>query len=184
MFQSLRSLGLIMLLVFTASFKPYRQPSTPPAEPIKWYTFEEAVALSQKAPKKIFIDVYTDWCGWCKRMDKDTFNDPTIAAYMNKNYYAVKLNAEQRAAINFNGRAFQYKNEYKANELALSLLQGKMSYPSGVFLDEKFGLLTVVQGYQDANGFDPIIKYFAENIYLKKTWDEYQRGYSLKNPTE
>ena len=175
MIKLIRPLGLIMAVMCLSAFQPQPK-SVLTTETIKWYTFEDAVKLSETKPKKIFIDVYTDWCGWCKRMDKDTFNDPIIAAYMNKHYYAVKLNAEQRDAINFNGKAFQYKNEYKANELALSLLQGKMSYPSGVFLDEKFGLLTVVQGYQDANGFDPIIKYFAENIYLNKTWEEYQRA--------
>lgn len=155
------------------SFKPDPKPET--ASKVKWYTFEEAVKLSQTTPKKIFIDVYTDWCGWCKRMDRDTFTDSATAAYLNTYYYPVKLNAEQKDVINFAGKQFNYKTEYKANELAVSLLQGQMSFPSTVFLDEKFGMLTVVPGYQTPDGFKPILRYFGENHYLTKKWDEYQK---------
>ena len=54
--------------------------------PVKWYSLEEAVALQKKKPKKIFIDMYTDWCGWCKRMDATTFTDPAVSAYLNENF--------------------------------------------------------------------------------------------------
>ena len=60
---------------------------------VKWLSFEEAQKLAAKTPKKIFVDVYTDWCGWCKKMDKNTLSDPGIKDYLNKKYYAVKLNA-------------------------------------------------------------------------------------------
>ena len=63
---------------------------------IKWLTLEEAYKLNQKNPKKIFVDVYTNWCGWCKRMDRDTFQDAKVAEFVNENFYAVKLNAESQ----------------------------------------------------------------------------------------
>ena len=61
---------------------------------VKWYTFEEAVELNKAEQRKIFIDVYTDWCGWCKKMDATTFNSPEIAKILNEEYYAVKFDAE------------------------------------------------------------------------------------------
>lgn len=64
------------------------QPS-PHHGPITWMSFEEAVAKSQKEPRKMFIDVYTDWCGWCKRMDATTFQDSIVAKYMGEKFYAV-----------------------------------------------------------------------------------------------
>ena len=61
---------------------------------IKWYTFEQAIKLCEKAPKKLMVDVYTDWCGWCKKMDAETFSNAEIAKYVNEHFYAVKFNAE------------------------------------------------------------------------------------------
>jgi len=75
------------LLVFPAGAQT-QQPQTTPASTakIKWLDFEEAVALNSKKPKKIFIDMYTDWCGWCKKMDAATFINPVIVDYMNEHY--------------------------------------------------------------------------------------------------
>ena len=60
------------------------------AQEVKWLTFEEAIELNRREPRKIMIDVYTDWCSWCKVMDKNTFNQAVIANYLNKTYYQVK----------------------------------------------------------------------------------------------
>ncbi|MBT8210292.1 MAG: thioredoxin domain-containing protein, partial [Eudoraea sp.] len=66
------------------------------AQEVQWLTWEEAtnLATTEENPKKIFVDVYTDWCGWCKKMDKDTFQNAEVAAYMSKNFYMVKLDGE------------------------------------------------------------------------------------------
>ena len=70
---------------------------------VNWVSIEEAQILMKKEPMKIFIDFYTDWCGWCKRMDAQTFANPIIAAYLNKHFYAVKIDAEQSEPITFKG---------------------------------------------------------------------------------
>src|SRR6476620_4757887 len=73
---------------------------------IKWMNWNDAMALSQKSPKKIFVDTYTDWCGWCKRMDASTFTDTAVAHYINKNYYAVKLNAENKDSLFYKDKKY------------------------------------------------------------------------------
>ena len=147
------------------------------AQPIQWLTWEEAVRLSQTDlhPKKVFVDVYTDWCGWCKRMDKDTFQHPEVAAYMQDNFYMVKLNAEGKDPIVFLGKTFRYVPSGKRgyHELAATLLQGKMSYPSVVFLNENLKVLSPVAGYQKAEPFLHIARYFGDNIYKEKDWQSY-----------
>ena len=81
---------------------------------IEWLTFEEAVARNEREPKKILIDVYTDWCGWCKKMDKAVFASPAITAYISEHFYAVKFNAEQRAAIQYDGHQFVFDGASRA----------------------------------------------------------------------
>ncbi len=144
---------------------------------IKWYSFEEAYQMNKKKPKKIFIDVFTEWCGWCKKMDAETFTDPTIAKYMSKHFYCVKFDAERKDTIVLDGQTFVNPNptsKRSTHKLASELLRGQMSYPSYVFLNEKGQELTVVAGYQKAQDFEGVINYFGEDAYLKSTWEEYR----------
>lgn len=142
-----------------------------------WMSFEEAIFRAESEPRKILVDVYTNWCGWCKRMDADTYTNPVLVEYINKHYYAVKFNAETTDTIHFNNKFFVYKPEYKANELALSLLSQKMSYPTTVFLAEDFSMLTPVAGYMKADQMERVVKYFGENAHKSKKYDEFMKDF-------
>lgn len=137
-------------------------------ESINWISIEEAEKLVKEKPKKIFVDVYTDWCGWCKRMDANTFSHPEIAAYINEHYYAVKLNAEQTEPISFRGQ--QYINENpsgrrSSHNFAKAVLQGRMSYPSVAFFDEQLNLITAIPGYREPKQFEPILVFFKDDHF-------------------
>jgi len=148
-------------------------------EKIQWMSMEEAYALTltEPSPKKIFIDVYTDWCGWCKRMDKATFQNPEVAAYMNEHYYNVKFDAEQKESIEMLGNTFEFvpQGSRGYHELAAALLNGKMSYPTVVFMNAKFEMLSPVPGYQEPTAFMNVAKYFGDNIYLETSWQDYSQ---------
>lgn len=148
---------------------------------INWLSFEEAVKKNETTPKKFLIDVYTDWCGWCKKLDATTFKNPIISAYINEFYWAVKLNAEQADTIKLGNQIFINENpggRRSAHQLAIALLNGKMSYPSIVYLDENLELLQAVPGYYDAEGIEPILNFFGENIYQKKSFDVFMAEFS------
>jgi thioredoxin-related protein len=150
--------------------------ATPDNSPVQWYSIETADSLRGKTPKKMFIDVYTDWCGWCKVMDKNTFTDPKVAAYLNKYFYSVKLNAEQTTPIKFDGHTFTFMPEYRSHELAIALLQGKMSYPNIVYMNEQGQPIQAVPGYQTPDVILPILVFFAENHYQQLSWEDYQKN--------
>ncbi len=146
---------------------------------IRWVSFEDALKLNNQYPKKkFFIDIYTDWCGWCVKMDNSTFADSTIASYMNKNFICVKLNAERKDTLVINGKAFVNTNPKEkrgVHQIAVDLLQGKMSYPSYVILNEMGNSITTISGYRAANEFSVLMKYYGENMFIQMPFSEYQQ---------
>jgi len=148
---------------------------------IHWMNFDDVVRLGETHPKKIFIDVYTPWCGWCKKMDAETYQDPKIIAYINKNFYAVHLDAETADTFHFKGHKFfnpQPHTRGYTNELASSLLDGKLGYPTTVYMDEGFSRLTYIQSYMSAADLMPILIYFAEEKYKTMSFDDYKQAIS------
>lgn len=144
---------------------------------IKWYTWDEAIAANAKKPKKIFIDLYTEWCGYCKKMDANTFKDPAVVKYMNEHFYAVKFDAEQKGDITYNDHTFKYHGNVGRNgihELAYSLLDGRMSYPSFVYMDEKIERISISPGYKEPAMLLNELRFTAEDHYKTKTWQDYQ----------
>ena len=154
----------------------------PKAKTINWISFEKAIELNKNNPKPILIDVYTDWCTWCHKMDASTYKEEVIVNYINNNFYAVKLNAEQKEDIKFNDHTFKYVgNERRGtHELASSLLNGKMSYPSTVFLNKDLELVQAVPGYLQAPIMEKLINYMGEEIYLDKEWDTFDKEFKSK----
>ena len=146
---------------------------------IKWLSLDEAILKNQKNPRKIFIDVYTNWCGWCKVMDKQTFTDPQIIDYINNKYYAVKLNAETKDTIFLWNKMYIYvpKGPRGNHELAVELLSGKMSYPSIVFLDEQTNKIQSIPGFRRAPELDMILKYFGDNHYRTTDYQSFSNDY-------
>lgn len=146
---------------------------------VQWLTIQEAIERNKKKPKKIFIDVYTDWCGWCKVMDKQTFTDPLIIEYLNANFYPVKMNAEKDETINFKGKDYDFvaQGGRGYHQLAAELMQGKMSYPTVVFLDEKMDLLQPIPGFRKPAEMDLILKFFGGDHYKNTSYDIFQQKY-------
>lgn len=154
---------------------------------IKWMSFEEAISLNEQEPRHIFVDVYTDWCGWCKKMDASTFVDPVIVELMNKYFYAVKLDAEQKDTIMFMGQAFvnpEPEGKRSSHQMAQALLKGKMSYPSFVFLNSETQWLTVVAGFRKPPDMEQVLTYFGEGIYEEKSWEQFMATFVSKLPAE
>jgi thioredoxin-related protein len=160
---------IIFIFIISYCFDSYCQSN----DKIQWMSLKEAIEKSTVKPKKIFIDVYTSWCGWCKRMDATTFEDREVIKYMNEKFYPVKLDAETKDTIIYKNKSYTFVPEYKSNEIATFLLNGKMGYPTSVYLDEKLDLIGPVQGYLTKDQLLPVMKYFAENVYQTKKWDDF-----------
>jgi thioredoxin-related protein len=142
---------------------------------ITWVSIDEVQELMKKNPKKVYVDVYTSWCGWCKVMDKKTFTNKNVIKYINTNFYAVKLDAEQKDSIHFMGG--HYGLEGRTNQFAVQLLRGQLSYPTTVIMEENFQNPQIIPGYQEVKNIEPILKYLAQNVYKTTPWEEYMKNF-------
>lgn len=147
---------------------------------VKWYTIQEAEKLSKDAFRPLFIDTYTDWCGWCKKMDQETFTNPVIAEILNTKFYPVKFNAESKEEVTFMGQKFINDGKYgNTHQLAVALLQNQLYYPTVVFFikkDDKYGV-TPLSGFRQPKEMEMILSYFADKAYENKSWEEYQKNF-------
>ncbi|MFN7117201.1 MAG: thioredoxin family protein [Saprospiraceae bacterium] len=175
--------GLVALLTLLASTLFLTQTisaqETTQKGKVNWLTWEQAMELSKKEKRKLVLDVYTDWCKWCERMEEVTFSEPGIAKYLNENFYPVKFNAEQKQSLWYKDQEYKFvKSGPKGyHELAAELLKGKLSYPSVVFLDENQELIQAIPGFRSPEEFEQIITYFAKNSYKNTPWSAYSKSY-------
>ena len=144
---------------------------------IKWIPFEEAMNLSKQDGKPILIDVYTDWCGWCKRLDATTYKDSAIIGYINEKFHAVKFNAETKESIKYQDSV--YVNKGKTHDLALKLMNGQASYPTTIYIVPQKQIIAPVPGYQTRDNIQPFLFYFGEAVYdMTTTWDCFLKGFN------
>jgi len=156
------------------------------AQEIKWMSMNEALEAQKENPKKIFMDVYTTWCGPCKLLDKKTFANKDVANYINQHFYAVKFNAEGTEEVNYQDFTYtnpNYKDGRKGrNSQHLFAHALKINaYPSMVFFDEKGNSLPTVTGYKTPQQLELYLKMIAnddyKNITTTEAWQEYQSNF-------
>ena len=173
----------ILVILAVVFFSSFSERDKAPEYEIQWLTMEEALKLHTKEPRKILVDMYTDWCGWCKKMDRDVYEKAGIAQYLNEHYYNVKFNTEKYTKdIDYAGNTFKFVPPPQGgrngiHELAYLLMDKKASYPTTVFIAEDLQPIQSIPGYQKADFFEIVITYIGEDKYKDTPWTEYQKAY-------
>ena len=137
-------------------------------EAVKWHSFDEGVSLARRENKKILIDVYTDWCVWCKKMDKEVYTDKAVGQTMTSSFIAVKLNAESQKGVTFDGT--------QMNEASLAGTMGVTGYPTVVFLDPAAKPITKISGYMEPKEFASVLHFIGEDHYKTKSFQDYKNS--------
>lgn len=151
--MNIKILGLLLLTTVTSSFKS--------ADEIKWLDFNKGYELAKKKKKIMLVDVYTDWCGWCKRMDRDAYAKPNIASMVNKDFVAIKFNPEQEGVMyNFEGKS--YTGEQLAGVISNYKITG---YPTTIFMYPKDKGIEIISGYKNAEQMAPILDNMKQKFY-------------------
>lgn len=124
---------LIYFLIFVIAGCTQISTSQDQTENINWIRdLSAAKQIAKSQGKPILIDFYTDWCGWCKRFDKDTYANEKVAKVA-ASFVCVKINADEhpQLAKDYNVRGF----------------------PSTAFLKSDGSIIEVVAGYMGPGAF-------------------------------
>lgn len=149
---------------------------------IFWIGIEDVDNTIKKSnnDKRVFIDSYTDWCGWCKKMDKDTFEDTLIAKIMNHYFINVKFDAESKNDIVFGGKTYNNPNpngKRSAHKLTYYLLNNRLSYPSYSVLNSDLSIATIIPGYYPPSAFEAMAVFLGGKYDKEYSWEDFQKIY-------
>lgn len=146
---------------------------------VKWQSWDQGIELAKNTQKKILVDLYTDWCKWCKTMESTTFQDPKVVSYLNDHFVVIKFNAEQKEDIQFKGQSFKFVKGGRSgyHTLAAMLSSGRLSYPTSVFLDENGDVIQAIPGFLDAKTMEQVLIYFNGNFHQTTPWDVFQKDF-------
>jgi thioredoxin-related protein len=163
------------------------QTPNPDGSYVKWMSIEEAVQKHKEFPKPILVDLYTDWCGWCKHMMKTTYAQEDLAAYINANFYPVKFNAEGKDSIMWRGKKYKPVSDAPrtTHPWAMEMLGGNLSYPTTIFLnaydtkDSAFALNLVAPGYLDRPTIEPLLVFTLENVFRNSNFEDFNKEFKI-----
>ena len=127
------------------------------AKSVSWISFEQLDDSLADHPKKVFIKFYTDWCTYCRKMDRVVYTKPKVIELLNREYYAVRFDAETEAEIKFGNLTFSNaevgKSRTPVHQIAklLATRDGEFVAPTMVVLDEEFQVSARYFEYMDRN---------------------------------
>ena len=129
--------------------------------------FDEAFASARKEQKLVMVDVYTDWCGWCKKLDQDVYTDPKVVGELANHFEATKLNAESKVTHKFDDNTL--------TEAQIAGHWGIDSYPTIMFLSSTDSVVKVLTGYIPAAEFDAILRYMSSGAYQTEEFEDWKK---------
>lgn len=139
---------------------------------LTWYKYDKGLAKAKKEKKHILVAFYTNWCGWCKRMDKLTYADEKVEKVLNQSYVAIKVNAQSKEKVEV--------DEKKITEKELAKKFRARSYPITWFLKHSGEKIAPYYGYADAPTFLNVLNYIKDDLYDKISFDEYLKNQDKK----
>ena len=151
-------------LAAAATKKPAAKPGA--EQPMRWREFGPGLAEAKSTGKTMMVDVYTDWCGWCKRMDRDTFAKPEVQRYLEKSFVPVRMNAEANTSVHYQGEDYTYRDLATGFRIT--------GYPATLFLGSDGKHLATAPGYMGASDFLTVLRYFGDGHFKKQTFQEYR----------
>jgi thioredoxin-related protein len=147
----MRRVLLLVLCALAVTFPPRTaHASGGPA----WRSWDAGMHEAAASGRPVLVDVYTDWCGWCRRMDRDVYARADVQEYLSRRFVTVKLDAESDANARYQGRV------YSSRSLAAAF--GVTGYPTTLFFGAKGTYLGRFPGYWPSQDFLLLLRFVGE----------------------
>lgn len=130
-----------------------------------WHGYGDALKEAGDRDRIILVDVYTNWCSWCKKMDSDVYGDSEVQAVLDEHFVIAKLNAESTTTHSVNGQTL--------SERDIARGFGVTGYPTTLFLTSSGEPITVVPGYIPKETFVHMLEYIHTRSYETTGWEEF-----------
>ena len=134
---------------------------------VAWKGWDAGLRQARQLKRPVLVDVYTQWCGWCKRMDRDVYARPEVRDYLNRRFVTIKLDAEASEPASYDGRAFTSRS--------LAAHFRVTGYPTTLFLRSDGEHLVNVPGYVPADKFLLVLRYVGGG-YMDRgvPWEDFK----------
>ena len=147
----MRRFAPLLAMFLIAAARPV---AAAPNPGVAWRGWDRGLEEAKTSGRPMLVDVYTEWCGWCRRMDADVYSRPEIRDYLRDRFVMVKLDAEASDPARYEGRSFTSRT--------LAARFGVSGYPTTIFLRPAGDHLVNVPGYVDADRFLLVLRYIGE----------------------
>ena len=163
-----KSAVLLFLVLLAPSPAAAAKDVAPAAPGLAWRGWDRGIEEARTSGRPVLVDVYTDWCGWCKRMKADVYTKPEVRDYLEDHFVLIELNAESSDPARYEGKA------YTSRSLAAKF--GVSGYPTTVFLRPGGDHLINVPGYVESEPFLQVLRYIGDG-YMEKgvTFQEFRK---------
>ncbi len=144
----------VVLSTVALSAAPAIPTAAAPAPGIAWRAWDRGLEEARASGRPVLVNVYTDWCGWCRRMKADVYTRAEIRDYLDDHFVVVTLNAEGSDPARYEGRAFTSRS--------LAARFGVTGYPTTLFLRPDGGHMVNVPGYVESARFLQILRFIGD----------------------
>ncbi len=140
-------------------------------EEVAWKSFEKGLKDAAAAKKYTFVDVYTDWCGYCKMLESTTLKAKPVLAELEKNFVSIKFNAESEDQVTYKGKKMAMRE--------LSMAWGVEGFPTMLFLNHKGEIIGSFSSFAEADLMVNLLKYISSGARERKvSFEEFLKGAS------
>jgi thioredoxin-related protein len=126
----------------------------PDAHGLAWMSWDAGLSRAAAADRPVLVDVYTDWCGYCRKMDREVYSREDVRDYVARHFVTVKINAESSKPATIASR--------RLSESAVASKFRVTGYPTTVFLKPNGEHLVSVPGYIPADRFLLLLRYIGD----------------------